>query len=131
LPIISHATGAVGALGINGEWKFRDGWSVGAEVAWLPYNVVNANDTHWLRPFSAPEKGTNLSTIQIEALLGYKFLNGFFVGAGGRYWRLDNTFATETKSTVGIPQAISLHTERWGGFFQASYKFGQLQPSPL
>jgi hypothetical protein len=27
-----------------------------------------------------------------------------------------------------LPQTISLNSQRWGGFLQASYKFGELRP---
>jgi hypothetical protein len=28
-----------------------------------------------------------------------------------------------------LPQTISLNSQRWGGFLQASYKFGELRPT--
>jgi hypothetical protein len=76
------------------------------------------------RPFNAPEEGTSFSNVQIEALLGYQFTNGISVAVGGRYWRIDSSFG----QSKGLPQTISLNGQRWGGFLQASYKFGELRP---
>jgi hypothetical protein len=116
-------------IGFNGEWRFGGGWRAGLDLAWLPWAWLSANDTHWLRPFNAPEEGTSFSNVQIEALLGYQFTNGISVAVGGRYWRIDSSFAQETKDSIGLPQTISLNSQRWGGFLQASYKFGELRPT--
>ena len=66
--------------------------------AWIPYAWLNANDTHWQRiPFDfsgpTPELGNSFNNVQIEALLRYQFQNGFSVGIGGRYWRIDTSSA--------------------------------------
>ena len=114
-------------IGFNGEWRFGGGWRAGLDLAWIPWAWLNANDTHWLRPFSAPEEGTSFSNVQIEALLGYQFTNGISVAVGGRYWRIDSSFGQST--IEGLPQTISLNSQRWGGFLQASYKFGELRPT--
>ena len=124
-------------LGFNGEWRWG-GWILNADLAWIPYAWLNANDTHWQRiPFDfsgpTPELGNSFNNVQIEALLRYQFQNGFSVGIGGRYWRIDTSSAQAhfESSAVGggVPQTISLVTERWGGFLQASYKFGELRPT--
>jgi hypothetical protein len=120
-------------LGINGELRFG-GWIFDADLAWIPYAHLNASDTHWLRipiDFSGPtpELGAAFSNVQMEALIRYQFLNGISVGLGGRYWRI-STAAAEAhfeSSTPGFgPQTLSLVSERWGGFLQASYQFGAL-----
>ena len=84
-------------LGFNGEWRWG-GWIVDSDLAWIPYAWLNANDTHWQRiPFDfsgpTPELGNSFNNVQIEALLRYQFQNGFSVGIGGRYWRIDTTSA--------------------------------------
>jgi len=120
-------------LGFNGQWKFWGGFAVDLDFAWLPYAWLDANDTHWLRPFSAPQQGSSgFSNVQIDALLRYQFVNGFSVGIGGRFWNIDTAFGQElfnASSLSGSPQTISLHSERWGAFIQASYKFGELRPT--
>lgn len=115
-------------LGFNTEWRFGGGWVANADMAWIPYAWLTANDTHWLRPFSNPEDGTSFSNWQIEALVRYQFANGLSVGAGGRYWRIGTAFAQENFTDVGgTLQSLEVVTERWGGFLQASYKFGDLR----
>jgi hypothetical protein len=98
-----------------------------ADLAWIPFTWLNASDHHLLRPelgAATPEGGGSFNNVQLEALLGYRFSNGFSVGLGGRYWRIDSTEAE--RQVVGLNQIISLKSERWGGFLQGSYKFGEL-----
>ena len=103
-------------LGFNGEWRWG-GWISNTDLAWIPYAWLNANDTHWQRiPFDfsgpTPELGNSFNNVQIEALLRYQFQNGFSVGIGGRYWRIDSSSAqAHFKSSAvggGVPQTISL-----------------------
>jgi Omptin family len=122
-------------LGFNGQWRFWGGFAFDLDFAWLPHAWLNASDTHWLRvpSFTVPEGGgSSFSSVQIDALLRYKFVNGLALGIGARYWKLDTGFAQaffNESSLGGLPQVISLHSERWGPFIQASYKFGELRPS--
>ncbi len=120
-------------LGFNGQWRFWGGFAVDLDFAWLPHAWLDASDTHWLRSFSVPEPGwSGFSNVQIDALLRYQFVNGFSVGIGGRFWNIDTSFGQalfNESSLSGLPQTISLHSERWGAFIQASYKFGELRPT--
>ncbi len=125
-------------LGFNGEVRFGGGWIFNADLAWIPYAQLDGSDTHVLRiPFDfngpTPEIGNSFSNVQLEALLRYQFQNGFSVGIGGRYWRMGTASAqAQFESSAvsgGAAQVVSLVTERWGGFLQASYKFGELRPS--
>ena len=117
-------------LGFNGEWRW---WRLarGLDLAWIPWAWLNANDTHWLRPLQrAPESGNSFYNVQIEALLGYQFLMAFrWLSAddiGGLIPRCVRAFES---GLGGLPQTISLNSQRWGGFLQASYKFGELRPT--
>jgi hypothetical protein len=117
-------------IGVNGEWRFAPGWRVSGDLAWIPYASLSGTDTHWLRTdIGGPtaENGINFFSIQAEAFLTYEFLNGLSVGIGGRYWR----FRTDGAQVdfPGLDQQITLITERWGGFLQASYKWGILRPT--
>jgi len=126
-------------LGISGEWRHRSGLRLNAEFAWLPYAVLSAKDFHWLRipsDFSGaiPERGSTAANVQIEVLLAYDFANSFSVGVGGRYWNIGTgsggaTAHFEQAAAIGAPQSLGVRSERWGGFLQASYKFGPLPPS--
>jgi outer membrane protease len=127
LAITQDTTWNAVRIGFNGEWRFASGWRAGLDLAWIPFASLNANDTHWLRPFSAPERGNSFTNVQIEALAGYQFTNGISVALGGRYWRIDSSFGETVP--FGVPQPIALTSERWGGFLQVSYKFGELRPT--
>src|SRR5262249_52499358 len=118
-------------LGMNVEWWFAPGWRVTGDIAWLPYVSLHGVDTHWLRPdLGGPiaEPGVGLfSNIQAEAFLTYQFVNGLALGVGARYWRF-RTDGADAEFHEGN-QAITLITERWGAFLQASYRFGVLRPT--
>jgi hypothetical protein len=120
-------------LGFNGQWRFWNGFSFEFDFAWLPHAWLDASDTHLLRSFTVPEGGSSsFSSVQIDALLQYQFVTGLAVAGGARYWKLDTAFGQaffNDSSLGGFPQKISVHTERWGPFVQASYKFGELRPS--
>jgi hypothetical protein len=120
-------------LGFNGQWRFWGGVAFELDFAWLPHAWLVGSDTHWQRvpPFTSPEGGGNsFSSVQIDALLRYQFVNGLSVGGGVRYWKVDTAFGqTFNVGDLGIPQTISFHSERWGPFVQGSYKFGELRPS--
>lgn len=122
-------------LGFNGQWRFWGGFAFDLDFAWLPHAWLDASDTHWQRvpSFTVPESGgSSFSSVQIDALLRYQFVNGFALGVGVRYWKLDTGFAQaffNESSLGGLPQTISLHSELWGPFIQASYKFGELRPT--
>jgi short subunit dehydrogenase-like uncharacterized protein len=44
-----------------------------------------------------------------------------------RFWRIDSSFGQTVP--FGVPQPIVFNSERWGGFLQVSYKFGELRPT--
>jgi len=114
-------------LGFDAEWRFAGGWIASADVAWVPYAWLVATDNHWLRPFTGAETGSSFGDWEVEALLRYQFANGISIGGGARYWRINTAFAQSNRNDIGLPQTISLFTERFGGFVQVSYKFGELR----
>jgi hypothetical protein len=127
-------------LGFSTEWRFRSGLRFSTEMAWIPRAFLDASDTHWLRIPSSftgptPEIGSGVFNVQIEAMLSYQFSPAFSAGIGGRFWNIGTTSGGATAhfetSAVGavFPQGLSLRTERWGAFAQASYKFGDLRPT--
>jgi len=141
LGITQETTWHAVRLGVSGEWRFRSGLRLNAEVAWLPYAVLSAKDFHWLRipsDFSGaiPERGSSVANVQVEVLVAYDFASGLSLGMGGRYWQIGTgsggaTAHFEQSAALGAPQSLAVRTERWGGFLQASYKFGQLPASGL
>jgi hypothetical protein len=138
-------------LGINTMWKVGR-WSVTAEAAWLPYVSLNAKDTHFGRIAGLscdpavsfcdlsgplPQTATDaMTSVQLEAILSYQVTPALSLGLGGRYWNIHtqkggNLHFEVAEILPGFgPQAIDFKTERWGVFFQASYKFGQPNSFP-
>lgn len=133
LLITDDSTWHAARIGLNVEWRFLPGWRLSGDVAWLPYAVMYAADTHWQRPDlgQTAEHGGLFSQVQAEVLLSYQFLNGFSLGAGARYWSFKTASAEGAAADfpTGRSQDITLSTQRWGGFLQASYKFGDLWPT--
>jgi len=126
-------------LGFLGEFKLLDCLTLSAEVAWLPYEQLNAQDTHWLRLGTAPldfsgpipESGSGTG-VQLEAIMSYQVNDKVSVGLGGRYWYLQTHGGANLESViVGWPfatlaQPLNFSTTRYGGFAQGAYKFGPL-----
>ena len=124
-------------LGFSTDWRFRPGWRVTTDAAWLPYAQLVASDTHWLRIPSSfngptPESGSATLNVQLEGTLSYQFSPALSAGIGGRYWHIatskgQTTAHFEVSAGAELPQGATLSTDRWGGFLQASYKFGDLR----
>ena len=126
-------------LGILGEFKVLDRLKLSAEVAWLPFEQVTAQDTHWLRLGTSPgslsgpipESGGGTG-VQIEAILSYQVSDHVSFGLGGRYWCLQTRGSTDLEGViVGLPfppsaQPLNFTTTRYGGFAQGAYKFGPI-----
>jgi hypothetical protein len=126
-------------LGILGEFKLLDCLKLSAEVAWLPYEQISAQDTHWLRLGAGlldiagpiPENGGG-NGVQIEAILSYQVSDKVTFGVGGRYWHLQTRGSADFENViVGLPfspvaQPLNFTVTRYGGFAQGAYKFGPL-----
>ena len=115
---------------MSGEWHLGAGVWIGAEAAWVPYAWINAEDDHLLRPFVATEIGGAPSNVQIEGWLRYQATSALSLALGGRYWKFDSTNAHSFRNDIFFDQAISLHTERWGGFLQASRALPKFESYP-
>ena len=122
-------------LGLNGSVVFAERFKFSADAAWLPYVRLNGADAHWLRIGSAvgdfagpiPEDGTGMG-YQFEALLSYAITPRASVGVGARYWHLQTNgnshFENDIVGEGGLPQPVAWKADIFGGFIQASYKFG-------
>jgi len=126
-------------LGVLGEFKLLDCLKLSAEVAWLPYTQLGAQDTHWLRlgtglfDFSGPIPESGGGTgVQLEAIMSYQVNDKVSVGLGGRYWYLQTHGGADLENVVvGLPyppaaQPLNFNTTRYGGFAQGAYKFGPI-----
>ena len=103
-------------LGIIGEWAFAPGWKISAEGAYVRASQ-KALDIHHFTFGAAPASGKG-DGVQAEAILSYQVTQNFTLGGGARWWYL------ETNATDVFNQRLEYKTERYGGFLQASYKFG-------
>jgi hypothetical protein len=125
-------------VGMLGEFKVLDCLKFSAELAWLPYTQLTAQDTHWLRLGTGlfdisgpiPEAGVG-SGVQLEAIMSYQVNDKITLGLGGRYWYLQTRGTTDFENVIiGFPspgpQPLNFSTTRYGGFAQGSYKFGAL-----
>jgi hypothetical protein len=138
LAITEQTSWQFARVGILGEFKLLDCLTLSAEVAWLPFEQVNAQDTHWLRlggslfdiAGAVPERGGG-NGVQIEGILSYQATDKISLGLGARYWHLQTRGNTDFESNiVGFPspveQPLNFTTTRYGGFAQGAYKFGPL-----
>jgi hypothetical protein len=113
------------ALGLTARARLADRWRVDIDAAVLPFVGMWAVVNHWLRPIVDPFVGQGHGWgSQVEAIISYALTDEWSVGAGARYWY----FAT-SNAEMNPPSALNhapqkFYNERYGGFLQASYKFG-------
>jgi opacity protein-like surface antigen len=117
-------------IGVNGTVTLADRLKLTADAAYLPVVAFRGTDDHLLRTdvsnMISPESGAGQG-VQLEAILSYAFSDAFSVGAGGRYWAMWAPSASTNIFSTPCPcQGLPVSTERYGGFVQASYKFGGL-----
>ncbi|MBR0932302.1 outer membrane beta-barrel protein [Bradyrhizobium jicamae] len=115
-------------IGVNGVVTLADRLKLTADAAYLPYVAFRGTDNHLLRTDVAntisPESGAGQG-VQVEAVLSYAVSDAFNVGAGARYWAMWAPSAYTNGFSTPCPcQGLPVSTERYGGFLQASYKFG-------
>jgi hypothetical protein len=121
-------------LGMDGAVQLGR-FTLWGEGAWLPYVNMRGHDTHYLRIAEGdfggpiPEDGTGQG-FQFETMLSYKVTPYFNVGVGGRYWHMETSGTSHFEEAVigGMPEPVDWKTDVYGGFVQASFKFG---PYPI
>ncbi len=115
------------ALGLNARLGLSDRWNLDIDAAYLPYADHATVDNHWLRPDinPAPAPGHGWGT-QVEAILTYAVTDRFNIGIGGRYWLFATDQAQTRFPSWPTLSPLKYTSERYGGFLQASYKFGGL-----
>ena len=131
-PISSEALGLTeteqwrgAAVGLNAQLALTRRLKLEADAAYLPYVNHAAVDNHWLRADINPmtEPGHGWGT-QVEAILSYAVTDRLNVGVGGRYWFFTSTDAGTRFPGSATVSPIKFTSDRYGGFLQASYKFG-------
>jgi hypothetical protein len=126
-------------VGLEASVEFDRRWRLTIDAAWLPYARLYGADSHLLRIGSnpgdftgpVPEDGKGWG-YQIDAVVSYNVNNWLHVGAGGRYWHVESKGYTHFEGHVvgfnALPQVVRWNADHFGGFLQASVKFG---PYPL
>ncbi|AHY48576.1 hypothetical protein BJS_08193 [Bradyrhizobium japonicum SEMIA 5079] len=103
-------------------------WRLNADVAYLPWTDFKGRDHHLLRPTTMfdEQQSNGGRGVQVEGVLSYFVTRNFSVGVGGRYWAMwTNSRSDSLCSSSGCVEPTMLakySMERWGTFFQASYK---------
>jgi opacity protein-like surface antigen len=116
------------ALGLNARLQLSDRMRLELDAAYLPYATMTGFDNHWSRPDINPLPQSGRGTgVQLEAILSYAVTDRLDVGVGARYWAF-HTSNAYAQFDDPKPQAMSFFAERYGGFVQASYRFGDVPP---
>ncbi|WP_156908892.1 outer membrane beta-barrel protein [Bradyrhizobium murdochi] len=119
-------------VGLSAETMLTDRWRLNTDVAYLPWTDFKGRDNHLLRDGTTffDQRGNGGGGVQIEGVLSYFITKNFSVGVGGRYWAMWTKKDSEVTCTVcdsarnsAMTQSAKYSMERWGTFFQASYRF--------
>lgn len=74
------------------------------------------------RPPLVSKHGNGGGGVQVEGLLSYFVTNNISLGVGGRYWAMWTKKEADCGNGCGSLGFANYSMERWGTFFQASYK---------
>ncbi len=117
-------------IGLSAETMLTERWRLNADVAYLPWTDFIGRDNHLLRRATtfAEQHGNGGGGVQLEGILSYFITDNISVGVGGRYWAMWTNKDAESISCGNgcfehSPSFAKYSMERWGTFFQASYKF--------
>jgi len=117
-------------IGLSAETMLTERWRLSADIAYLPWTDFKGRDYHLLRDKTTfdEQHGNGGGGVQVEGVLSYFITKNISVGVGGRYWAMwtkkDSDSLCSSRGCVGDPRIFAKYSmERWGTFFQASYKF--------
>ncbi|WOH63680.1 outer membrane beta-barrel protein [Bradyrhizobium sp. BWA-3-5] len=120
-------------IGLSAETALLERWRVSADVAYLPWTEFSGRDHHLLREETTfyDHRGDGGGGVQVEGILSYFLTENLSVGIGARYWAVwtkKDSGATYnccggTGTQIQDRSLAKYSMERWGTFFQASYKF--------
>lgn len=115
------------ALGLNTRLQLSERLRLEVDAAYLPYVTFSGTDNHWWRPDINPlvQDGNGWGT-QMEAVLSYAVTDRLDIGIGGRYWYFATDSASMRFPTIPTRSPMTFNMERYGGFLQASYRFGDV-----
>ncbi|WGS19304.1 MULTISPECIES: outer membrane beta-barrel protein [unclassified Bradyrhizobium] len=117
-------------IGLSAETMLTERWRLSADIAYLPWTDFKGRDYHLLRDETTfdEQHGNGGGGVQVEGVLSYFLTKNISVGVGGRYWAMwtkkRGDSLCSSHGCVGEPSVFGKYSmERWGTFFQASYKF--------
>ncbi|UYN96494.1 MAG: porin family protein [Enhydrobacter sp.] len=106
-------------VGASADVEIAKRVRIGADIAYLPYVLVDGLDIHRLRTLYFPVRGTG-NGVQAEIMISWRATDSFDIGIGGRYWSMWTTTAYQTDNQGNF---MNLSADRYGVFVQASYRF--------
>lgn len=117
-------------VGLSAETRLTERWRLSADVAYLPWTDFKGRDHHLARPTTTflDQRGNGGEGVQLEGVLSYFITKNFSVGVGARYWAMWTKNDSEVTCTgcdgPGTTETVlsKFSAERWGTFFQASYR---------
>ena len=121
-------------VGLSSEFMLTDRLRLTADAAYLPAVNFSGLNHHNARELLLPEAASSGDGVMLEAILSYQLTNAWSIGAGGRYWAWNTNTGTVVFNNLGLagplppPQLARYTTERYGGFLQASYRWGDTTP---
>ncbi|MBO4228148.1 outer membrane beta-barrel protein [Bradyrhizobium neotropicale] len=117
-------------VGLSAETMLTARWRLNTDVAYLPWTDFKGRDNHLLREETTfdEQRGNGGGGVQVEGVLSYFITENFSVGVGGRYWAMwtkrRGDSLCSSSGCIGAPPIFAKYSmERWGTFFQASYRF--------
>jgi opacity protein-like surface antigen len=121
-------------VGLSSEFMLTDRLRLTADAAYLPAVNFSGLNHHNARELLLPEAASSGDGVMLEAILNYQLTNAWSIGAGGRYWAWNTNTGTVVFNNLGLggplppAQLARYTTERYGGFLQASYTWGDTTP---
>ncbi|UPK26523.1 outer membrane beta-barrel protein [Bradyrhizobium sp. 195] len=114
-------------VGLSAETMLTERWRLSTDVAYLPWTDFAGRDHHLSRGLFADQRGNGGGGVQAEGVLSYFITKNLSIGVGGRYWAMWTQKESESicaycSEAPTPPQLAKFSMQRWGTFFQASYK---------
>ncbi len=118
-------------VGVASEVMLTDRLKLTADAAYVPWVNFAGLDDHLLRQLLLPEASNSGDGVMLEATLDYYITPAWSVGVGGRYWAWNINAGTTSFNFLTTPadnavEPARFNTERYGGFVQTSYRWGDV-----
>jgi opacity protein-like surface antigen len=119
-------------VGLSSQFVLTDRLKFTADAAYLPWVGMSGVDDHNARQLLGPVSSRGGNGVMLEASLDYRLTDHWSIGAGARYWAWNMPIGTTTFVFLGTPptfnEPIRSNAERYGVFFETSYRWGETTP---